>query len=277
VTRLDAAEYERARTFLIEIANDLLPEGTQWGPEGNERRAEHTGGLGLSINTKRAAWLFRASGKGGCSPLGLIEQLRPHYSAAERLQWLKAWLAQHRGTGSCTTEADDDGAHSPASVARAQEVLVTMRPAEGTPAETYLRSRGIEPPYDGVGYIEDARRGVGALQPRLGFSAQHLNENLNRVLVVTCFPGLTCVLPSNAITASSGRSSEMPSPNICLAHRLIGKYPAVIPTRGAEQPTFSILDEVIASHRGIAAWSLVVPFTARLLSPDLNSALEKVE
>jgi hypothetical protein len=163
--RLDAAEFVRARTFLVEITKDLLPEGTKWRTEGNEWRAEHSGGL--SINTRTAEWRFWGSGIGGYSPLKLIAQLRPNYPAEECVAWLLAWLKTHPGVGSCTTESDDDGetgAPSPASVARAREALDTMQRAEGTLAEVCLRSRAIEPPYpDCVGYIEDARCGEGAL------------------------------------------------------------------------------------------------------------------
>jgi hypothetical protein len=164
--RLDPAEYERARTFLVEIAQTLLPEGTTWRTEGDQRRAGHSGGL--SINCRTAAWHFWGEGEGGYSPIILIAKLRPGYSFEECVVWLKAFLETHPGTGSCTTEPDDDdsdaGAPSPASVARAREVLDTMQRAEGTPAETYLRSRGVEPPFpDCFGYIEDARCGEGAL------------------------------------------------------------------------------------------------------------------
>jgi hypothetical protein len=99
--RLDPAEYERARTFLVEIAQTLLPEGTTWRTEGDRQlRAGHSGGL--SINCRTAAWHFWGEGEGGYFPIILIAklpgELRSLKIGARRLvtiEALREWLLKH--------------------------------------------------------------------------------------------------------------------------------------------------------------------------------------
>jgi hypothetical protein len=164
MTRLGAAEARRLNTFLSEIATALLP-GVTHTDTGDERRYHDTG-LGLSINLKSGAWFAHARGKGGWHALALIALIKG-CPWGEAVEYGAAWLASHPGTGSvlgCDDDSDVSETKKRASAARAREIIDAMVPVEGTVAESYLRSRKLEPPYpDCVGFLEHARVGESAL------------------------------------------------------------------------------------------------------------------
>jgi len=181
------AEYERLRTFALDIAAALLPNG-RWRDEGPERRFLGQGGL--FVNRRSGAWYSNAAGKGGYCPIRLIEFLR-NCSRTDAEQWARAWLANHPGTGECTGAADRDDVTS-ASNGAAEQVLAEAVEIAGTPAEAYLQSRRIDQPYpDGVRYWPNARPGEGAIVFELtahgrvvGVQVGYLDPDGNESIVV---------------------------------------------------------------------------------------------
>jgi Protein of unknown function (DUF3631) len=169
---LDASLYERARTWLHEIVVTARPEGIRWTEEdGGDRKYENNGGL--TVNLRKNCWYSFGSGVGGYSPHQLLRFLRPEYSSDEAWTWLAAFLAAHPGTGSGADDSDADdehdggdaGARAHASAATAREILDRIIPVFGTAAETYLKSRGLFPPYPEnlIGFAPEVRIGEGAL------------------------------------------------------------------------------------------------------------------
>jgi putative DNA primase/helicase len=168
---LSTAEFLRLSTWMVEIAQALLPPGTRRADRGSDW---HFSG-GLEVRKRDGAWYDFSASTGGYSALSLIALLKK-YSHAEATQWAISWLAGHAGTGSCTgagEDASEDGddaagarsrAAAAASAARAEEVLAAAVPVEGTVGATYLASRGLEAPYPAcVKWLPDARIGEGAL------------------------------------------------------------------------------------------------------------------
>jgi putative DNA primase/helicase len=157
-------DHVRLRSWAVTIAEALLPPGAQRQDRGGDWRFSNTGGL--SIAKRSGAWYSHAADVGAYSAVRLIELLRS-CARAEAEQWAAAWLASHTGTGSCDGAADDAAdsqAAAQANAARAKAVINAVVPASGTIAETYLRSRGLEPPYpDCVRYLPDGRIGESAL------------------------------------------------------------------------------------------------------------------
>jgi putative DNA primase/helicase len=169
---MNTADDLRLRTWAIDIALTLLPEGTTQSTEGHNTRFHGVNAGGLSIVTNTGVWWVHALGRGGESAIGLIQHLRA-CSHTEAVDWSEAWLASHAGTGSC------DGAEDAAALAAgapvyaeiAKELLAHAVPAEGTAVEAYLRSRDLVPPYpDCVRFVPDVRVGehaiVGVLSAR---------------------------------------------------------------------------------------------------------------
>ena len=160
---LSAADDVRLRTWSVEIAATLLPPGSLRQDRGSDWRFSKTSGL--SVAKRSGAWFHHTDGVGSYSTIRLIERLRS-CDRAEAEQWAVAWLASHPGTGSCdgTDDAEDSQAASQVNALRAKAITNAVIPAEGTVAETYLRARGIEPPYpDCVRFLSDGRIGEGAL------------------------------------------------------------------------------------------------------------------
>src|SRR5262249_39972144 len=135
-------------------------EGVAWRQEGDERRA--VGQSGLTINARKGCWYAHAAGKGGVSVLPLIQLLKS-CSRAEAMTWGKSWLRSHPGTGSAVAgDGEDDREIGYAAIA--QELIAKLVDPVGTPAETYLRSRGIAGALpECIGFLADARVGESAL------------------------------------------------------------------------------------------------------------------
>jgi hypothetical protein len=89
MTGLSAAEYERARTWLLDIAETVLAD-THYRDEGAERRFTARGGL--VINKRSGAWCSHSAQRGGYSPITFIVFLK-QCSADEAGVWLKAFLS----------------------------------------------------------------------------------------------------------------------------------------------------------------------------------------
>jgi hypothetical protein len=162
---MNTADDVRLRTWATEIATALLPEGATQSTEGHNARFHGAGVGGLSIVTATGVWFVHALGRGGESAIGLIQHLKG-CSHAEAVEWAEAWLASHEGRGACDGVADaaDLAAGAPAYAEMARDLLARAVPAEGTAAETYLRSRTLLPPYpDCVRFVADVRIGEHAI------------------------------------------------------------------------------------------------------------------
>ena len=160
-------DFERARTWFVEIAAALVPD-PHWVIDGNEHKL--LGTSGLSINTQKGAWHIHGTGRGGYSPIGLVQALRPGYSIKDVAVWLDGFLLQHPGTGPGAVDAggEDDVDDDPASAAAARALLAREVRVGGTPAEAYLRGRSLPPPYSNdLSYCEHCRSGEGGLVAKL--------------------------------------------------------------------------------------------------------------
>jgi len=134
---LSPADFERARTWHLEIAATLLAD-PKHRDEGNERR--FLGHGGFTVNKGSGAWFAHSAGRGGYSTTGLVAHLT-QCAVEEAIVWVTAWLAAHPGTGTCTDgHAGDDDAE-PASAETARRILGDAVDITGTPAEQYLKSR----------------------------------------------------------------------------------------------------------------------------------------
>jgi hypothetical protein len=160
MTAFSASDFERLRSWALEITATLLPN-VKTRDEGKERRWLGKGGF--TINLRTGAWYSHTDKLGSYSAVALIKFLCK-CSLDEATQWAAAWLAAHPGTGECTALGADDEA-APASRADAERILREVVDISGTPAETYLKvQRRIDPPYPaGVKYWPNARCGEGAI------------------------------------------------------------------------------------------------------------------
>src|SRR6516164_1138237 len=121
MTGLGAADFERARTWILLVVEVLLPDAG-YRDEGDERRYLAHGGL--LVSKKSGAWFSFSAQRGGYSAIALVMFLK-QCSADEAAAWLKAFLTAHPGTGSCDGAPEDDD-DTPASAAQAQDYLDTL-------------------------------------------------------------------------------------------------------------------------------------------------------
>ena len=158
VKYLSPAELERSRTWLSTIF-DTLREGVHWRREGDEYRAGGHGGL--TINTRKGRWYHHSTRRNGWNGISLVKFLTD-YNTAAATEWLVAFLQEHPGIGTPVAEGNDD--HNIESANDTREHLENLVDVAGTPAETYLRSRGIAGPIpDFIKYRPHARCGEGAI------------------------------------------------------------------------------------------------------------------
>jgi hypothetical protein len=149
----DRIDHDRLATWVFEIAKVLLPLDTRTHEDGNERKFSGQGGL--TINLRSGLWYCHAAGRGG-AVLGLIRHLKK-CGTTDAVRWAAAFLSAHPGNGQCEAVHSEDGAPS-AWIAR--DILDRLVAVTGTPGETYLRSRGIVPPYPAcVRFVQHARAG----------------------------------------------------------------------------------------------------------------------
>src|SRR3954471_20887436 len=137
---MNAADLERANSWIIEIVGALI-EDVGWRIEGSEHQAIGHGGL--SVNTYKGAWFQHSTGKGGYDVLSLVKHLR-NCNDAVATQWVQAFLKAHPGEGSAVLDAEEERTIKRAEITR--EILDRLVDPVGTPAATYLRSRGITGP-----------------------------------------------------------------------------------------------------------------------------------
>src|SRR5512147_528049 len=159
-------EIRRLNSWAGGIAQSLRPEApVARTPDG--LRIGRKGSLSITAD---ATWYDHETGKDGYDALSLICHLRGCSSEAA-IFWARGWLEQHLGDGDLHVEVDAE-AIAEASARRtawALQVLDDATDPPGTPAEAYLRSRGLVPPFPpGVRWREGASRGaraVGAVLP----------------------------------------------------------------------------------------------------------------
>jgi hypothetical protein len=155
----------RAQTWNLDIAATLIGAEAP-RDEGHDRKWSGHGGF--SVDRRNGAWYSFAAGRGGVASVGMVRFLKPEYGVPDAGAWVRAWLAQHAGTGPCTAELPDDDDASESwrryRAAEARRLLDAMVPVAGT-AAIYLNSRQLPPPYppELLGFIEDARLGEGAV------------------------------------------------------------------------------------------------------------------
>ncbi len=159
--KLDTEELPRLNTWAAAIAQHVRPEApVAYTAEG--LRIGRKGSLAINADGK---WHNHEAGQGGSETLSLIRHIKD-CSAAEAVAWARTWLDQHPGEG----ELSADGAVEAAAeagerrAAYARQILDEALDPSGTPAEAYLCSRGLKPPYlSCVRFLEDARLGEGAI------------------------------------------------------------------------------------------------------------------
>jgi putative DNA primase/helicase len=157
---LTAAQFERLRTWALEVADALLP-GTRHHDEANERKFLGTGGL--TINRRSGAWYSHSADMGGYSIVALIGFVK-RCTTEEAVAWAQMWLANHVGIGACDGDpGGDEDDVTPASAAAARDVLAHIVDIAGTPAESYLRLRRLDQPFPCCAFLNDARCGEHAL------------------------------------------------------------------------------------------------------------------
>ena len=160
---LSAADFERLTTWMPEIAGAVLGHVQ---PDGDGFRAGDN--RALVINVDASFHDFR-DGKHGHGPLALIQHLNG-IDGNGAAGYARQWLASHDGKGQLTG-ADDgaDGGDAEADIFRQamiDEWWSSAQPITGTPAETYLNSRGLKPSADDLEqlrWLPDFRGPEGAM------------------------------------------------------------------------------------------------------------------
>jgi hypothetical protein len=153
----------RLNSFMPEIASALCP-GKQVAMQANgETRVGGSSGA-LVIYPDHRWWSFSA-GQGGKGALSLLRYLLGHaaqaasVSEAEALAYAGQWLAEHSGAGGAPTLTEAElEARAQARKAHIQTLRQAAQAVIGTPAEVYLTSRNLPPPYPKtLAYVPDAR------------------------------------------------------------------------------------------------------------------------
>jgi Protein of unknown function (DUF3631) len=157
--RLSPSDFERARTWATTIADTLLV-GVPVHNDNDWRRYFPRGGL--AINRRTGHWRSFSAGKGGVSPIGLVEFIIGELGRADDpVAWIDTFLRANPGIGPC--DGDDSDDDMPASAEECRSILDKMVDVIGTSAEAYLQSRRLDTPYPATGFIADARCGEHAL------------------------------------------------------------------------------------------------------------------
>jgi hypothetical protein len=166
MVELDKQSLRRLDTWIGQIARALRPDA----PVASTADGLRLGRKGSLSITATDSWYDHEAHKGGRDALSLIRHLRG-CSAEAALLWARGWLIQHLGDGDFAAGGTAEDAAEEAAERRAawaRRILEEAVDPLGTPAETYLRSRGLEPPYPPRTYwLADARLGEGALVGKL--------------------------------------------------------------------------------------------------------------
>jgi hypothetical protein len=155
-------ELDKESLRIGQIARALRPDA----PVASTADGLRLGRKGSLSITATDGWFDHEAKKGGRDALSLIRHLRG-CSAEATAAWARGWLVQHLGDGDFAADGTAEDTAEEAAERRAawaRRILEEAVDPPGTPAETYLRSRGLGPPYPpGICWLADARLGEGAL------------------------------------------------------------------------------------------------------------------
>ena len=200
MVELDKESLRRLDTWTGQIAQVLRPDA----PVACTTDGLRIGRKGSLSITADARWYDHETGEGGHDALSLIRHLRG-CSAEAAVSWARGWLVQHLGDGDFAAgEIAEDAAEEAAErrAAWARRVLEEAVDPLGTPAELYLRSRGLEPPYPpGIYWLADARLGESALVGKLTdaageFVGVQLDTSIPVVGRASCRRSARCFSPT---------------------------------------------------------------------------------
>ena len=150
---------ERLNTLLPEIVVNVRPDTPIKPQADGSVRVGNKGAL--VVGPGAGLWYDHEASTGGHSADSLLK----HLGIRNPGKWGKAFLVEHHGVGSLKVDPEDTSDNKQEASRLAIEHFVShMQPVIGTPAEPYLKSRGINRPYpDNLGYVGQARTGEGAM------------------------------------------------------------------------------------------------------------------
>ena len=156
----DRADRARAISLMPEIAIELRP-GAKITSTATETRIGTKGSLAI---TAGGEWFDHEAGVGGSDPIPLVLHLKQCEWATAQA-FVKDFLRRHPGHGRyISANPNKVDAVRQRIAAFAAAALRDATPITGTPAQTYLESRGLPGPYPpGLGYLPDARLAEDAL------------------------------------------------------------------------------------------------------------------
>jgi putative DNA primase/helicase len=159
MAKLSVKNLERLNTWLPEIASVLSPDTPAKPQPNGSTRFGRKGSL--VVGPEAGLWYDHEAGVGGRDALSLIK----HLGDRDPNKWVKKFLSDHDGDGLLSGEPTEDPRDAlEASCAAVEFFLAQATGLKGTPAGTYLRSRGIKGPYpENLSYVPEARLGEGAL------------------------------------------------------------------------------------------------------------------
>ena len=160
---MSATDFERLTTWMPEIAGSFLGH---LQPDG--RRLSRRRNRALVINSTRHFTTFAIASM-ATALLALIQHLNGT-RWQRRCRLARQWLASHNGEGQLTS-ADDDADDGDAETDIFRQAMIdewwsSAQPITGTPAETYLDSRGLKPSADDLDqlrWLPDFRGPEGAM------------------------------------------------------------------------------------------------------------------
>jgi hypothetical protein len=165
MTAPSAEDFERATSWNLTIANELLGTDTPCRDEGLERKWGS-----FSICRATGSWYDFAASVGGVSPIALVQRLKQRageeWGFDDAVAWLLKFLAANPGTGQLEAEDGEETQTRQAAVAAlARHYLAIAEPLPQDGAEVaYLTGRGIFGPYpEALRRVPNARPGESAL------------------------------------------------------------------------------------------------------------------
>jgi len=144
MTQLDAGEYERAISWNLTIAAELIGKDTPYRDEGKERCWGS-----FHVCRQTGLWHDWAASDGGVSSIALIRFLKKRagekWSAEDAIKWLVKFLAEHEGLGRLEAEDEDWTATRQAATAElARHYIEVAEPwLEDSVEVVYLTGRAL--------------------------------------------------------------------------------------------------------------------------------------
>ena len=160
MVELDKESLRRLDTWIGLIARALRPDAPV-ASTADGLRLGRKGSLSISAD----GWYDFEAPVGGRDALTLIQYLRGR-SAEDATYFALDWLGRHPGDGDFAAAAHSEAAADAAAkrVLWATRILDDVVDLPGTPGDTYLRKRGLLPPYPPcVRWLDDVRIGEGAV------------------------------------------------------------------------------------------------------------------